>query len=191
MTSAIGAVRLRPVEASQDVLSTAASSLHVSAQNGNADAVAKILSSGEYPNALDARRRTPLHLVAELGHVQVVKELLKGKANMEIRDIISYTPIHSAVEAQRKAVVEVLIAGGASLGREGEQGETPLHIACRLDGTDIISALLDAGAIPGHSRNELLQSPLFVACEAGSIGAVKQLVPRLSVIQINLLDGLR
>lgn len=190
-TSTIDAVRLRPVEATRDVSSTVASSLHVSAQNGDVEAVAKILSSGGYPNALDARRRTPLHLAAEIGHVEVVKELLKGRANMEIRDIISYTPLHSAVEAQRRAVIEVLIAGGASPGREGEQGETPLHIACRLDDTDIISTLLDAGAIPGHFRNELLQSPLFVACEAGSIGAVRQLLPRLSVMQINLLDKLR
>lgn len=190
-TTTIDAIRLRSVEAAPDVSSTAASSLHVSVKNGDVGAVAKILSTGGDPNALDARGRTPLHLAAELGHVEVVEELLKGKANMEIRDIISHTPLHSAVEAQRVAVIEVLIAGGASLGREDEQGKTPLHIACKLDYTDIISTLLDAGAIPSHRRNELLQSPLFVACEAGSIGAVRQLLPRLSVRQINIFDRVR
>lgn len=172
--------------------------LHVASKHGHAKAVEALLdaclSSETFKGVRDKgddTGRTPLHLAAAHGRVGVVVSLLKGKAVADLRDNNNHTPLLIAVRRRNRPVVKALLAGGASPGVGGEKGEMPLHAACRLDDGETVATLLKAGAFPGHCWNDALSPPLLEACGAGSMDAVRYLLPHLSSRQVNLRDRVR
>lgn len=165
--------------------------LHLAAKVGQVELVDALVSAKATVDVRDKNNHTPLYTAASMDEAGAVTALLHGGACPDAKDLNGFSALHTAVKRGYDAVVEALIAGGASAGVGGEKGETPLHVACKRGPPGTVATLLRAGALPGHCWNDLLQSPLMVACSAGNVDAVKQLLPLLSVRQINMRDATR
>lgn len=165
--------------------------LHLAASSGNVEVVEALLRTKVTVNACDMSSHTPLYTAVISNKAEAVTALLHGGACPDTKDSDGTSALNTAVRRGYDAVVEALIAGGASVDAGGKKGDTPLHMASKFSPPSTVAILLRAGALPGHCWNDLLRSPLMVACSAGNLGAVRQLLPRLSVRQINMRDRVR
>eukprot|EP00903_Cladosiphon_okamuranus_P009090 g8688.t2 len=160
--------------------------MHIAAINNNVEVMQVLMGAGADVDSRDKCGATPLIYAAKEDNTKAVVALLKADASPDLKDSSGYTALHMAVLRPAGAVVEALIAAGASPGIGGERGHTPLHMACESDARDTVEALLRAGTVPGHCWNDILESPLMVACQHWSMNAVKLLLPHLSVRQVNM-----
>ena len=149
--------------------------LHMAALLGRVEVVQTLLRAKAAPDARDMGNLTPLLTAANAGNSAVVAALLEGGASPNLKDSKGFSALGNAVQLRFPAVVKALIDGGASVNAGGEKGITPLHIACELGTAATVDTLLSAGALPGHCWNDMLQSPLMVACCAGNLDVVNLL----------------
>lgn len=161
--------------------------LHLAATAGNDDVVgALVRAKGISVDKLNKNKVTALYRAAQADKAGAVKALLDANASRDLKDARGRSVMHEVAKRPAGAVIEALIAGGVSPGLGGEKGFTPLHTACKFDAPGTVEALLRGGALAGHCWNDMLQSPLMVACKHGRLNAVQQLLPRLSPRQINM-----
>lgn len=96
------------------------SALHWSAENGNAELVKKLLSSGievdikEKYYHMNRPRCTPLHRAAANGQIDVVKLLLAHGANIDAVDWTNNSPLYRAALNGHADVAELLLDHGAA-----------------------------------------------------------------------------
>lgn len=161
--------------------------LHLAATSGNDEVVgALVRAKGIRVDKLNKDKVTALYRAAQADKAGAVKALLEANASRDLKDAKGVSVMHEVAKRPAGAVIEALIAAGVSPGQGGEKGLTPLHTACRVDARGTVEALLRGGALAGHCWNDMLQSPLMVACKHGHLNAVQQLLPRLSLRQINM-----
>lgn len=98
--------------------------------------VAKLLSLGANPNAIDFDGMTSLHYAILYGsNDKVVQQLISGKARVNVIDEVGNTPLHYLVmkkcDDKEIRVLNVLLKNGANARRQNNRGETPYQIASR------------------------------------------------------------
>ena len=126
-----------------------------------------------------------LHSAAEAGHAQAVAA--RGVVP-DLTDCKRLSALNIAVINGCRTAALALLIEGVSPTPPGVSGKTAVHLACEHNAPKMVELLLRFGALPGHCWNDLLQSPLMEGCFAGALDAVKALLPRLSIRQINLRD---
>jgi hypothetical protein len=83
--------------------STRSTALHIAANLGWADVVARLLTEGANANLRDVARNTPLHNAAAMGFPIVTDQLLKAGANARLTNAHGATPLQVAAGASWQA----------------------------------------------------------------------------------------
>ena len=132
--------------------------IHHAALDGDAEALRRLLASGESPDALYHENafhltKTPLHLLClrdNGGDRAACFELLRDAgANLEASDSKGYRPLHFAAERGKKKMVSLLVQARVNVDATGNHGVTALHLAARSSrrgAPDCVEVLLAAGA---------------------------------------------
>jgi ankyrin repeat protein len=174
--------------------------LQVAAAAGHLNVVRRLIDAGARVDGLGRGRRTPLHVASEHHHSAVAKFLLERGAVVNAQDERLRTPLHYAVGD--RATVETLLTARPDLDAKSTNGQTPM-LAATLEGyTDVAELLLKNGAkLDLHSASVLgkvdavkklltaepglrdtptegyeKKTPLVLACEAGQVEVVKELL---------------
>jgi ankyrin repeat protein len=120
--------------------------LHVATEEGHADIVEALLSSGSVDGSRSGEvDSTALHSAAMLEHVEVAQMLLKRGADVSA-EYDSLTPLHWASMSGNWEVVKLLVEHGASVNSKSGNGTTPLHMAANIGNSEIASLLFSKGA---------------------------------------------
>jgi ankyrin repeat protein len=118
--------------------------LHVAAEAGCADAIAKFLVRANVPpapnapaslcdiNAVNDAGDTALHLAARAGHLTVVRRLAAAGAQKNLRNGAGQTPLHAAVALDRDEVVAALVVLRVDISVTDNAGESAFALAERL-----------------------------------------------------------
>ena len=120
--------------------------IHFAASNGDARAVAMLMSRGAVVDSVTAEGDTPLHYAVGYGHSHVVALLLRTGANVRRRKRGGVTALHFAAAEGHDECVQLLLEDGADAGAVDDTGVTPLHMAAGGEHTQSALLLLDAGA---------------------------------------------
>ena len=134
-------------------------SLQLSALQGDAMAMNRLLAEGADPNETDRYGWGPLHFAVPLAGPEVVSELLAAGADLDARTVGGGTALHLAASQATVSVVSALLSEGADPNaRDDEDGWSPLHYAARFHEEallPVINSLLRAGADPGSSQESM------------------------------------
>ncbi|CAN0234299.1 unnamed protein product, partial [Scytosiphon promiscuus] len=171
------------------VNASGSTALHVAAKEGHDGVVEALLGAeGIAVDKRDGGKTTALHRAAVADEAGAVKALLRAGASVaEAKSPSGQSILHAVARRPAGAVLEALLKAGALPVATGRKGYTPLHVACEnVNARGTVEALLRAGALPGHCWNDCLRSPLLMACRKGNLEAVRQLLPKLSLRQINM-----
>ena len=149
------------IEAGADVngaLGDGMTALHWSAERGERDITALLLSAGghvESTTRLGGYR--PLHLAAKGGHTSVIRALLEAGAIPGPGTTTgAVTPLHLAAASGSASSVAVLIEHGADVDqRETVWGQTALMFAAAEGRVQALRALLKGGADPDLTAHAL------------------------------------
>jgi ankyrin repeat protein len=117
--------------------------LHVAADAGCADAIAKFFVRAAVPappgatslcdiNAVNDAGDTALHMAARAGHLTVVRRLAGAGAQKNVRNGLGQTPLHAAVAMDRDEVVAALVVLRVDLTIADNAGETAFALGERL-----------------------------------------------------------
>ena len=123
-----------------------ASDLPHAAQEGDADAVRRLLDLGLPLHATDAQGCTALLRACGGGHLALVQLLLERGANASLAARSGATCLSAALSMKHDAVVQALLAGGADPNQALPGGITPLMVAAALGQPKGVQALLAHGA---------------------------------------------
>ncbi len=124
----------------------------------------------------------PIHHAARHGRVDCVKFLLSVGASPLARSLQRQLPLHYAAQNGQDLVIEVLLScDEVKINQVDHDGWTALHHAAYNGRTSSIALLMKRGADIG-AKNQLLCTPLHVACSAGQREAIALLIGLGSVI---------
>ena len=133
---------------------------------------------------------TPLHIAASFGYSILAVLLLDKRRTSEIgmEDSWRYRPLDYACAQGQFDVVQLLVKAGAEVNKNHPSGHVfPLWLAASGEHADIVEYLLDHGADP-VVQDEDSGTALYVASENGSVPIVRNLVGRMS--NVNVIGGL-
>ncbi|XP_032824831.2 ankyrin repeat and death domain-containing protein 1B isoform X3 [Petromyzon marinus] len=120
--------------------------LHLTAEEGQLQAVEYLLSCGSSLAMRDKDNNSPLHLAAGRGHLAVVKKLLEAGAEMDGKNTAGQTSLHLAAEGGHHHCVQLLLSSGCDIDAQSSKSMTALHYAAR-SGHDEVAQLLIRGGI--------------------------------------------
>lgn len=150
--------------------------LNAAAREGDADRVARMISSGEDIEAKDGiAGRTSLHEAAFSGSADSVRALLDSGASVDSKSRQGSTPLHLAAEHGHLDVVKILIEAGADVDHANHNTVTPLNQAAKSGVASIVKLLVDSGASVDGVHDAGV-TPLYAAAWSGHDEAVKVLL---------------
>ncbi|KAM9808246.1 cortactin-binding protein 2 [Neosynchiropus ocellatus] len=135
------------------------SAVFAAAQNGHAECVKLLLSSGLAADVSDENGFTALHFAAAHGHNSCVDELLSAGAAVNVAASSGQTPLFLACEAGWLDCVRVLLAAGADRTSATVDGCTALHAAVRSGHVKTLCLLLRR---PAESDPTVTSDPWIV-----------------------------
>ena len=109
--------------------------LMLSVEEGDAEAVAALLTMGADPSAADGDGHTPLHRAAFFGAAKLVNALIEARASVDAVDAHGNTALHHAGRGSQEHVFDLLeLRHGADTELTNDKGEVPKLSAepCRL-----------------------------------------------------------
>ena len=128
--------------------------LFAAAAAGDVEAAARLLDSGENPNARDGRDRTPLLVAGHFGHRPLAELLLRRNADPLAMDAQRYDLITIAAVRNDAAMVRQAIAGGGDpRAITSPYKGTALIAAAHLGHVEPVRLLIAAGAPLDHVNN--------------------------------------
>ncbi|KAK9516224.1 hypothetical protein VZT92_024167 [Zoarces viviparus] len=147
------------------------SALFAAAQNGHAECVKLLLSSGSPADVSDGNGFTPLHVAAAHGHSSCVEVLLSAGAAVDsVAAEGGQTSLFLACEAGGLDCVRVLLSAGADRSRITTDGCTALHAAVRSGHVDTLRLLLRHPAVTPDPLPAALALPAALLNQANSDG---------------------
>ncbi|KAL6693684.1 hypothetical protein J3F84DRAFT_400942 [Trichoderma pleuroticola] len=114
--------------------------LSQAAESGSINTMKELIDWGAFPNAQDAKDRTPL------SHEAVVKVLVHKGADVNAKDNEGRTPMMFAAMHEREVSVTLLAEEGADINVKTTQGVTPLMQAALHGRTAAVELLVQSGA---------------------------------------------
>ncbi len=153
------------------------SELHVAAEAGDADAVARLLDVGMPPGMRDELGVTPLHLAAgRADGLEIVRLLLSRDAEVNAVEMGGETPLFVAIAAGSMEIATVLLEAGADGNLARSEGTTPLHVAARQDTAGLTNLLLLQDDPAVNAKRADGATPLLMAAAAGNYEIVVALL---------------
>ena len=139
----------------------------------NASGVARALSEGFDPNALDEHGQPALILALQLESPKVAKVLMDAKGvQIDILNHAGETPLMMAALKAEVDSATALVAHGAAINKDGW---SPLHYAATGGNAAIVKLLLSKGATL-EARSPNGSTPLMMAARYGNEEAVDALL---------------
>ncbi|KAK6932982.1 Ankyrin repeat [Dillenia turbinata] len=127
--------------------------LHVAADNGRTEEVARMVRDGRDLDVRDKEGRTPLHLAASKGHARCVRKLVEGGADKNARSIDGKTSLYRAAANGDRRIVELLIELGADPSIATiDRGRCPLDIAREKGHNEVVEILERGEAVLTSAR---------------------------------------
>lgn len=154
--------------------------LHIAAQAGDAQEVARLIAEGAVVDAGNFRLYTPLHIAAGLGKSEVVAILLDAGANAGALTVFQDTPLHQAAHGLAGAadacveIIDWLLDAGCPLNAVDTAGRTALWFAAGTGTTPwtpeqqatrfrVLQHLLELGADPSIAAGGKQGRPIDAA----------------------------
>lgn len=148
------------------------------AEEGNEDAVVRLMNDGMSVNAINSRGATALMGASLNNRAEMATLLLENGADVNSgQEMIGHTTIMLAAKNASVELVRLLIEAGADVNAANAYGHTALMLAVNRGRTDVAGALIDAGAdvnaVDGFGWPVLLH-----AAQRGHVETVKFLLAR-------------
>eukprot|EP00931_Biecheleriopsis_adriatica_P055968 TRINITY_DN3317_c0_g1_i8.p1 TRINITY_DN3317_c0_g1~~TRINITY_DN3317_c0_g1_i8.p1 ORF type:complete len:849 (+),score=217.91 TRINITY_DN3317_c0_g1_i8:1129-3675(+) len=161
-----------------------ATCLHLAAQHGFVEMTKRLLESGANAQLKMQGGATALHTAVQSGSYDVIRELLAGRADpnqlMAEDGASGCSPLHLAAQQGAQEITTLLLDGGANATVCMRGGFTALALAARAGRERCCEVLLEH---PSARKSETLDlgtsagwTPLLLACKAGHVGVVRQLL---------------
>ena len=168
--------------------------LHLSAECGDEESCALLISSGCTVDAVDVSGWTPLMVASVFGNDHVVKLLIKNHADVNHGDHGGDTPLHFASYCGKNSTVQLLVDSGADIDCLNNSGHTPLHDACKKGETKTVKLLVSLGADATFNRNP---DALYTTVNGGYLETARVLISNLpkpasvsEMLRVNLRKAL-
>lgn len=145
------------------------SPLHLAANSGGVEMVARLLALGSDVEVVDRRGMTPLHMAASRGNEAVVDLLLEHGADVSATWNDGLTPLHLAARngsARSAGAVRALLAAGADVEATTRRGWTPLMVAVPSRYRDLDPRVLTLPGAADRAYPELQVIELLLAAGA-------------------------
>lgn len=144
--------------------------------DGDLDAVRRLLDEGRNANEITEEGESLLSLACSSGYYELAQLLLATRANVEDPGPRKETtPLMEAASAGHVGIVKLLLSHGAHVNAKTPQGNTPLMYACAGGHIDVVKLLIENNAnVEDHNANG--HTPLMEAASAGHVAVAKILV---------------
>ncbi len=154
----------------------------------NEQVVVNLIRDGEAINVSDGSGNTPLHLAARAGSTRIFQALLKGGANLTHKNLRGESPMAVAERYLHFNLIALAVTHDMDLDEKisTTQSWPQLCTAAWQGRADKIMNLLKSGS-KVNIRDNLGQSPLFIAALRGSLTAARVLINKGA--NINTTDG--
>ena len=136
---------------------SAATELHVVAQQGNVEKVKRLLKQKIDVNSLSSSGYTPLHISAGFDKRRVTKLLLINGAKINARDSSGRTPLHLSARRGHLSMGKFLLSLGANPSIRDRSNRTPADIARQYNVNDKVVDLLES-----ESKNKRAKKGSFL-----------------------------
>lgn len=150
--------------------------VHFAAEQGNTEALRKLLELGAAPDSMDGTDKTPFMYAAEKGHMNVLALLVEKNADTLACDRSNMTALHWAAVGGHVATIEYLVRDqGLDVNAGSYTTYTPLHCAAQRGHISAINTLIAHGA-QKNKENSYGISALHLASIGGHTQAVLSLI---------------
>ena len=123
--------------------------LHAAAQQGDVDAVRRLLGEGADVDSRDQHGITALHRSVGMGQTAVVKALLEAGADVNAEEPGGgRRPLHAAAVRGQAEAAALLLKAGAEVNAKTKDGATPLDLAVERGNAMV------ADVLRGHGGEE-------------------------------------
>lgn len=146
------------------------------ARQGDAAAVARLISAGADVNASNTGGATALMFAALSGDPKVTSLLVRAGARTDSKAKLGWTALALAAVKGYTDVAEVLLGAGANQGVRDAYGWTPLMRAVDRRRTDFVRLLLESPGADLAVRQEDGATALHIAAATGDLEIVRLLV---------------
>ena len=147
-------------------------------QQGNIQAIEKMIQDGVNIAPKDPQGRTPLMCAIAFGKNEILELLINAGASIDSRDIMNKTALHYAAERNNSRAINILIKAGLDVDtrgfdspNDGPSESTALHIAAQCKALEAATALInngaDVNALTNVRNGKFRRSPLFWAEKSG------------------------
>ncbi|XP_066985586.1 ankyrin repeat domain-containing protein 27-like [Macrobrachium rosenbergii] len=139
----------------------------------------------------DERGYTGLHVACIFGRPTVVELLMSLGSDLDATDFRGATPLHYAAQRGHQNALLLLLHSGADMNKCDSDSNTPLHL-CSLNGhLGCVKALLFYAESVGceiaiSAQNNVLDTPLHLACRWGYTSIVELLLERFIALGLDL-----
>jgi ankyrin repeat protein len=159
--------------ASFSIASAAENTLLDAAERGDRAAVARLLATGENPNAPGPDGTTAIMYAAANNDVEMVRGLIKAGADVKPTNQFGTSALTEAAIIGSAPIIDLLLKAGADPNTKNPEGETALMAVARSGKVDAAKRLVEAGADVNAKENFGGQTALMWAAAQGQAEMVK------------------
>ena len=171
-----------------DIVVEGCTPLWAAAFTGHLDVVKLLIERNADVDGRTSTGSTPLRAAAHEGHLDIVRCLVESGADVNARSQYKGTPIMAACDYGHLSIISYLINKGAFVDLQDTDGKTALYGAIERSHLEVVSQLLALGASQLPNNQGL--TPLFLACDKGSIEIVEYLINRPECTKEQRIDAL-
>lgn len=132
--------------------------------------------------------KAPIHLAIQYGLDSIVQKIIRRDASqVNYADAAGRTPLYIAAKYGNVKVLKRLL-NHSRLNAEAttKDGKNPLHAAALNKHHVSLGLLVQSGRFDVNACDKMQHSPLYSAAEGGSLACVRVLLPRASLMALNM-----